>query len=179
MNQIAIVNFHGTELLAYHMGGVVFVALKPIVEGMGLDWSAQYRRVMRTPILAEGIAKMATPLSHPAGGQEMVCLRMNLVHGWLLTINSSQVRPELRERVEVYQRECYDVLHRHFSGERDKLIREENETLSLNLRLCTEARHIHGNLAAAQLWNKLGLPRVPAMDDTIDLFNWREYRKAA
>jgi hypothetical protein len=171
-NQIVIINFRGTELFAYLMGGIVFVALKPIVEGMGLDWSAQYRRVQRTPVLAEGIAKMATPLSQ---GNEMICLRLNLLHGWLLTINSSQVRPELRAKVELYQRECYDVLYRHFSGERDRLIKEANETMSLHLRLCTEARHIHGVRAADDLWRELGLPRVPSMDEAHrDLFNWRD-----
>jgi hypothetical protein len=30
-------------------------------EAMGLDWSGQYRRTQRDPILSEGIAVMATP----------------------------------------------------------------------------------------------------------------------
>lgn len=181
MNRVMTVGFAGKELYAFEMGGIIFVALKPIVEGMGLDWSAQFRKVQRMPILAEGVAKMAMPFG-PGNGQPMICLRMNLIHGWLLTINSTQVRAELRGVVEMYQRECYDVLYAHFSGDRDRLLKEANETMSLNLRLCTECRHIHGNFAAAQLWDKLHMPKVPAMDQVLrqrNLFDWPDEEKKA
>ena len=53
-------------------------------------------------------------------------------------------------------------------------VREANDNTSLGLRLCNESRQIHGNRAADQLWIKLGLPRVPAMDEAFrqgDLFD--------
>ena len=60
------------------------------------------------------------------------------------------------------------------AGDRDKLLKEANDTISLHLRLCTESRHIHGSRAADELWRKLGLPKVPAMDEAYrDLFNWQ------
>ncbi len=58
MNALTV-KFHGTELYAFRVGEIVLVAIKPIVEGMGLDWSAQFRRIQRDPILKEGIAMMA------------------------------------------------------------------------------------------------------------------------
>jgi hypothetical protein len=70
----------------------------------------------------------------------------------------------VRELVQIYQRECYQVLYSHFSGERDKLMREANEAESLSLRLVMECRHVWGNRSAAELWEKRGLPKVPAMD---------------
>lgn len=94
----------------------MFVALKPIVESMGMDWSAQYRRTQRDPILSEGIAVMATPFGR-GGDQQAVCLKMDLVNGWLFTIDSSRIKDEaVREKVLLYQRECYGVLHKHFYG---------------------------------------------------------------
>jgi hypothetical protein len=57
--------------------------------------------------------------------------------------------------------------------------KEENETLRLHLNMCKEARQIGGVLAGAQMWKKLGLPMVPALDDPIDLFDWAARRKAA
>lgn len=66
MNKIMTVSFRGTELYGFDLSGIVFVALKPIVHGMGLDWSAQFRRVQRDPILKEGIAMMAIPFG-PGG----------------------------------------------------------------------------------------------------------------
>lgn len=86
--------------------------------------------------------------------------------------------PELREKVQAFQRECYRVLNRHFSGDTQRL-REENDLRSLNLRLCQEARHIHGNRAADQLWAKLGLPRVPAMEEAFRQRELFEYSRAA
>ena len=79
MTKILTVSFHGTELYGFDLSGVVYVALKPIVLGMGLDWSAQYRRVQRDPILHEGIAMMAIPFGR-GGPQDQVCLRMDLIH---------------------------------------------------------------------------------------------------
>jgi hypothetical protein len=181
MNKIMTVPFYGTEMYAFQLGGLIVVALKPIVEGMGLDWSAQYRRVQRDPILKDGIAMMAIP-SGRGGLQEQVCLRLDLIHGWLFTIETGRIKDDLRERVLLYKRECYDVLFRHFSGDRAKLVREANENIIVNLQMVRETRHIWGARAAAQMWIERGLPKVPAMDEMFrqgDLFDWNNRQQAA
>src|SRR2546423_461663 len=106
MNRIMTVPFHGNELYAFQLGAIVFVAMKPIVRGMGLNWPGQEQRLKRDPILKEGICMMHMP-SARGGSQETICLRLDLVHGWLFTIDSTRVRAKLRERVQLYQRECY------------------------------------------------------------------------
>ncbi|CAO3350899.1 phage antirepressor N-terminal domain-containing protein [Azospirillum palustre] len=35
------------------------VAMKPVVEGMGLDWSSQHAKVMRHPVLSKGMQHIA------------------------------------------------------------------------------------------------------------------------
>jgi P22_AR N-terminal domain len=164
MNKIVTLNFRGTEIYGFQSGEIVFVAVKPIVLAMGLSWGSQYNRLRRDPILSEGIFMMKIPFAE-GGPQEMLCLRLDLVHGWLFTIDSGRIKDTaVRSKVQVYQRECYGVLYSHFSGERDKLKREANETESLSLRLVSECRHIWGNRSAAELWERRGLPTVPAMD---------------
>jgi hypothetical protein len=103
-------------------------------------------------------------------------LRLDRLHGWLFTIDSPRVCEEIRERVQAYQRECYEVLYEHFCGKRKQISREANDIniASLNLRLCTESRQIHGLRAAAQLWEKLGLPKVPAMEDVLRQYSFFE-----
>lgn len=180
MNKIVTTSFHGTELYAFHLGSIVYVALKPIVRGMGLDWSAQFRRVQRDPILSEGVAMMAMPFG-PGGPQQSVCLRLDLVHGWLFTIDSTRVRDDLRERVQLYQRECYDVLFRHFSGEAERLLHQQQESESLRIRMVAECRQTFGDRAAQELWKEIGLPEVAAMNQVLrqgDLFGWRHDRAA-
>jgi hypothetical protein len=168
MTNIVAVDFRGDTLFGFKEGDDTFVGLKPMVEAMGLDWSAQYRRVKRDPILSEGIAVMATPFGR-GGDQEAVCLKLELVNGWLFTISTDRIKDDtVRERVLTYQRECYRVLHDHFAGKsrpKQGLVDEDevSESEGTRLRMVTEGRQTFGTQAAAQLWFQLGLPVVPAM----------------
>ena len=183
MGQIVTVNFRGDQLYGFENDDGVFVALKPIVESMGMDWSAQYRRVTRDPILKEGIAMMATPFTR-GGDQEAVCLKMDLVNGWLFTIDSSRIKDDaVREKVILYQRECYGVLFRHFyKGSKpvsEPLILEDHEETQnpdgTKVRLVTECRQTFGTKASGQLWFQLGLPTVPAMIEQSRQFDLLDY----
>ena len=164
-----------------------FMALKPIVESMGLDWSAQFRRVKRDPILSEGIAIMATPFGR-GGDQEATCLKLELVNGWLFTIDTARITNEqVREKVILYQRECYSVLHKHFygraTGERQSPFASEpttEEPMQSRRSLVTETRQSFGIQAAREMWFKLGLPTVPAMfadPDQASLFTYTAVKK--
>lgn len=182
MGTIVTVNFRGDDLYGFKQDDGTFLALKPMVEAMGLDWSAQYRRVQRDPILAEGIAIMATPFGR-GGDQDALCIKLELVNGWLFTIDSSRIKDEaVKQKVQTYQRECYQVLHDHFSGKRKPLIGENDDepdaSPSMNERrsLVAEARQTFGAMAARQLWFNQHLPIVPAMlassQNDIDLFHY-------
>lgn len=170
MGQIITVNFRGDQLYGFENDDGVFVALKPIVESMGMDWSGQLQRVKRDPILAEGMVVMPIPFGR-GGDQECVCLKLDLVNGWFFTIDTSRIKdPKVREKVMLYQRECYAVLNKHFYGRtadqrRDSLAGEPKADEPLNVRrqLVSEARQTHGVQAARELWLKLGLPTTPAM----------------
>lgn len=163
MNRIATVKFHDAELLGFQSGQSVLVAVKPIVVAMGLNWSGQEQRLKRDPVLREGICMMHIPST--SGDQRTLCLRLELLNGWLFKIDSGRIRDaKVRELVQTYQRECYQVLYTHFSSDREQLIREANEAESLSLRLVMECRHVWGNRSAAELWEKRGLPKVAAMD---------------
>lgn len=174
MNALTV-TFHGTELYAFRDGDTVLVALKPIVEGMGLDWSAQFRRVQRDAILKEGIAIMAIPSKGRGGPQETVCLPLDLVHGWFFRIDSARIKDDaVRNKVLLYQRECYDVLAAHFLKSRTVTSPQSAEQIRFSIGLCQEARLIFGRRASAQLWRSQGLPMEPAMEEMfrqLDLFD--------
>src|SRR5437016_2524784 len=90
-----------------------------------------------------------------------VCLRLELVNGWLFGIDENRVRnTETSEKVLAYKRDCYSVLFRHFYGRRRG---EFEEAEAPKVRMVAEARQTFGIPAAAQLWRKLRLPIVPAM----------------
>jgi hypothetical protein len=170
MGQIVTVDFHDRQLVAFERGGKVYVAVRPIAEGMGLEWSAQWRRIQRDAVLGPAVAMMATPFSRH--GQEELCLPLDLMHGWLFTLDESRVKDDAtRERVLLYKRECYAVLFEHFYGKAlaatagDPALPDAAENEAAKLRMVTEARLTFGHKAAQQMWFKKGLDIVPAMLD--------------
>lgn len=183
MGEIVTVNFRGDELYGFKQDDGTFLALKPMVEAMGLNWSGQEQRVKRDPILSEGICMMHTPFGN-GGSQEVICIKLDLVNGWLFTIDSSRIKDEaVKAKVQTYQRECYSVLHDHFSGKRKAIPEIEGEPddmSSVNERrsLVAEARQTFGTQAARELWFEQRLPIVPSMMNPgqNDLYPWTMIR---
>lgn len=182
MGEIVTVNFRGDDLYGFKRDDGTFLALKPMVEAMGVPWEPQRQRIQRDPVLSEGASIMKVPFGR-GGAQDMLCIKLELVNGWLFGIDSARIKDEaVRERVILYQRECYQVLHDHFAGKRKPLIGADDDDLdqapSQNERrsLVAEARQTFGVLAARQLWAQQQLPMVPAMmaanRNDMDLFHY-------
>ncbi|WP_432214652.1 phage antirepressor N-terminal domain-containing protein, partial [Salmonella enterica] len=53
MNALVQVPFHGDVIWASRPNGHVEVAIKPICDSLGLDWSSQLKRIKRDAILSE------------------------------------------------------------------------------------------------------------------------------
>lgn len=104
--------FHGKPLITFQHNGEAHAAMKPIAEGMGLDWKSQHARIKRNPILSEGMVIMTIPSD--GGPQDMVAFPLRLLNGWLFGIDVDRVKPELRDTILTYQRECYDALYRYW-----------------------------------------------------------------
>jgi len=175
MTTAMTVNFHGAVLYGSRIGDIVYVALKPIVEAMGLAWQGQLERVKRDPVLKEGVSVMLIP-SARGGTQETVALKLDLVPGWLFTISALRIKSEeIRAKVVLFQRECYEVLTKHFLGEHGQRS-PSLQVQSLSVRMTHEARMLFGKRAAAEVWFTRGdLPHTPSMTappDQGDLFTW-------
>ncbi len=110
---VVSVPFAGGHVVAVKISDEVYVAVKPICEAIGLDWGGQYKRIQRDALLREGMSVMTMPSS--GGPQEAVYLSISLLNGWLLGVSETRVRPELRERLIKYRRECHEVLFNHFN----------------------------------------------------------------
>lgn len=112
MNQMILYPFHGDTLIAVEREDGVFIAVKPICDRLGIGWNKQLERMKRDPVLAEGMTMMGIPSA--GGPQETTLLRLDLVNGWLFGIDANRVRPEAREAVLRYKRECYRALFEYF-----------------------------------------------------------------
>jgi len=109
-------NFHGDELDVVTDGkGEHFVVLARLCEPLGLaDVKSQADKLKSLPWAGWGIF----PVPSDGGVQETTCLSIRSVAGWLFTVNAGKVKPHLREKLALYQRECADVLADHFLGRR-------------------------------------------------------------
>lgn len=110
MLETALVPFHGHQLLTIKDGDTIRVAMKPICEAIGLDWSAQFRRIERHAVLGTCVAVMATQLPGEVQSRDVVTLPLDYLNGWLFGIDVSRVKEEIRPKLIEYQRECFAAL---------------------------------------------------------------------
>jgi hypothetical protein len=113
------VEFYGDELMAVLVNidsqPEIYVPVKPISDALGLDWSAQYRRIQRDQVLADASHLIAITAIKPERGRpDAICLPLKFIPGWLFGIQANRVKEDLRDKVLRYQRECYDVLWEAF-----------------------------------------------------------------
>nr|WP_289306589.1 phage antirepressor N-terminal domain-containing protein [Escherichia coli] len=103
--------FHGAELYVVNHNGEPYTPMKPIVEGMGLDWKSQHKKISQR--FSKGMVEITMP---SAGGvQAMICMALRKLAAWLNSISPNKVRPEIRDKVIQYQEECDDVLYEYWT----------------------------------------------------------------
>lgn len=93
----------------------IYVPLRPICDYLGLSYTGQRDRIRRDPVLSESVHLIRISRTVEAGSdQELVCLALKFLPGWLFGISVNRVKEELREKIIRYQREGYDVLWEAF-----------------------------------------------------------------
>lgn len=113
MSNAIAVSFNNQIITAFLHNDTPVVALKPIVENMGIDWVSQHKRIQRHPVLNSTMVMMTT-VAEDGKKREMTCLPLDMLNGWLFGIDANRVKPEIKDKVIAYQRECFKVLADHF-----------------------------------------------------------------
>ena len=101
------VTFHGDTIFCIEHQNQPYTPAKPIVENLGIAWQTQARKLSDNR-KRWGVTIMVIPSE--SGEQETLCLPVRKLPAFLASINPRKVRPELRERIELYQAECDDAL---------------------------------------------------------------------
>lgn len=112
--QIVHVPFNGqtVDAVAGDNQNTYFVALKPICKNIGVEYSAQYRRLNRQPWAT--IAMMAI-VGDDGKTRDMVCVDRQTLVMWLATIDSTRLESDDARRVVAeYQKECAKALDDYF-----------------------------------------------------------------
>lgn len=106
------IQFYGQPIITAMVAGIAYVAMKPIVENLGMSWTTQYRKLISSGTKYE-YAHMSMPSK--GGIQEMLCFPLRKLNGWLFSINPGKVRADIRDKLIRYQEECFSVLHGHWT----------------------------------------------------------------
>lgn len=106
------IDFHGQVLQIVDGNGRPYVPIRRICVNLGVDWNAQHQRIKRDQVLNEGACMIHVP--SVGGVQEMFCLPLEYLNGWLFGIDENRVAPEVRDALVMYKREAYGALYNYF-----------------------------------------------------------------
>ncbi|EHS3289021.1 hypothetical protein KV337_005220 [Escherichia coli] len=112
MNMMTV-PFYGNSLYVVNHNGEAYVPMKPIVEGMGLDWKTQFRKLQQR--FKSCVVEMTIQLPGDTQRRPVACLALRKLAGWPQTISPNKVKPEIRDKVIQYQEECDDVLYEYWT----------------------------------------------------------------
>ena len=128
-NQISTqtISFNNQSLITVEQNGNHYVAMKPICENIGLTWEPQVLRIKRDEVLSQGMIVMIIPTN--GGNQNMICLPIEYLNGWLFGIDINRCKPEIRDTLIKYKKECYQALHDYwFNGKAERKTTVDDRT---------------------------------------------------
>lgn len=121
MNSIAIIEpvstsniqFHGQQIITAMAEGVAYVAMKPIVENLGMSWSTQLRKINENNDKFNCVHMNMVATDKKL--RDVLCMPLKKLNGWLFSINPSKVKESIRSKLVAYQEECFLVLHEYWT----------------------------------------------------------------
>lgn len=120
--QLQTIQFHNQSLVTFEQNGTYYTSMKPICENIGLDWEAQRQRIKRDEVL-KSVIVMITTTGTDGKNYQMICLPIQYLNGWLFGIDTNRIKPEIRETLIKYKKECYQALFDYwFKGKAEREI---------------------------------------------------------
>ena len=113
--QNTVVRFKNWDLVAWigEQPGDAMVAVRPIVEAIGLDPARQTGRLAKDSAFN---CRHMSSVGADGKQREMLCIPVRQVARWLCGINPRKVRADLAERLMQFQDDCAWTLHDAISG---------------------------------------------------------------
>ncbi|HDC2658571.1 TPA: phage antirepressor N-terminal domain-containing protein [Salmonella enterica] len=182
------VPFNGQQIITAMAAGVAYVAMKPIVENLGMSWTTQYRKLMAAAKKSNHIhmntvdkdrdAHMSTPskfgccdIAIPSKGgiQKMLCIPLKKLNGWLFSINPEKVRADIRDKLIQYQEECFTVLHDYWTkgkaeNQRKKTTVDERTPLRDAVNMLVSKKHLMYPEAYAMIHQRFNVDSIEELD---------------
>jgi len=106
------VPFHGDTVVLVGKNNEPYVAMKPIVTNMGIDWNGQRTKLVER--FSSTVEEIST-VAEDGKLRSMTCIPLRKLAAWLYSISPNKVAPELRDKIIQYQEECDEVLWNYWT----------------------------------------------------------------
>ncbi|WKM72882.1 phage antirepressor N-terminal domain-containing protein [Klebsiella oxytoca] len=126
------VPFNGQQIITAMAAGVAYVAMKPIVETLGMSWGTQQQKLMKQ--LEKFNCIHMNMVAADGKLRKLLCLPLKKLNGWLFSINPEKVRADIRDKLIQYQEECFTVLHDYWTKGEVKNPRKSDDKTSTDDR---------------------------------------------
>lgn len=118
--------FNGKNIVFLRVDGTYWIALKPILEALGLESSRYLKRTKRDSFFSTCVDTVSMQVEKKGRiqGRKMTCLPEKFIYGWICFLNADN------EELNNYKRTCYELLYNHFHGtiiSRKELLLERNK----------------------------------------------------
>lgn len=172
-NQVIIVN--NKEISIATHGNEKYVAIKPICEAIGVDYDNQMDKINEDEILSQ-LTPLRGVVAADGKNREMRVISLRYVFGWLFTINPNKVKPEIKEQIIEYKKQCYDALFDTFT-KRTTILKEktayqiEIDRLESNWKETEEYKQIQDlKIKQKNATQRLNSLDKSVMDEQLDMF---------
>ncbi|EFO3148028.1 phage antirepressor Ant [Escherichia coli O19] len=175
MNSIAIleavntsyVPFNGQQIITAMAVGVAYVAMKPIVENLGMSWSTQQTKLMKQ--ISKFNCVHMNMVAADGKLRKLLCLPLKKLNGWLFSINPEKVRADIRDKLIQYQEECFTVLHDYWTKGKEENARKKTSVddrtpLRDAVNMLVSKKHLMYPEAYAMIHQRFNVDSIEELD---------------
>ncbi|HGK7442890.1 TPA: phage antirepressor N-terminal domain-containing protein [Klebsiella variicola subsp. variicola] len=163
------VPFNGQQVITAMAAGIAYVAMKPIVENLGMSWGTQQQKLMKS--LEKFNCIHMNMVAADSKLRKLLCLPLKKLNGWLFSINPEKVRADIRDKLIRYQEECFTVLHDYWTkgkaeNQRKKTTVDERTPLRDAVNMLVSKRHMMYPEAYAMIHQRFNVESIEDLEAT-------------
>ncbi|EAQ6165078.1 phage antirepressor Ant [Salmonella enterica subsp. houtenae serovar 48:z4,z32:-] len=161
------VPFNGQQIITAMAAGVAYVAMKPIVENLGMSWSTQQTKLMKQ--LQKFNHVHMNMVAADGKLRKLLCIPLKKLNGWLFSINPEKVRADIRDKLIKYQEECFTVLHDYWTkgkaeNPRKKTSVDERTPLRDAVNMLVSKKHLMYPEAYAMIHQRFNVESIEELE---------------
>lgn len=159
---LRIVPFHGDEIVTFEAGGARYVAMRRIVENMGLAWQSQHPKLLSQRVKFNCHDMMT--VGADGKEREMLSMPVEKLPLWLASINPNKIsKADVRAKVERYQADSAIALHDYWT----KGVAVRGDMAGILTAISPEAAKVIGGIVKAIVHKEVAALTQQAVEQAI------------